>query len=61
MLSYRFDSTRGSMAIDWSVSSCGGPPLDPPEEDANQDQSLGSDADESDCCGGDFATSVEPD
>ena len=31
MLSYRFDATRGSSAVDWRMASGGQLPLDPPE------------------------------
>lgn len=65
MFSYSYDPIRGSNAINWSMASCGGPPLEPPEfEDPEADQSPRTDLDEGACtngCAEDFETSLEPD
>ena len=58
MLSYRFDATRGSTAIDWSMDRCGEPRLDPPE--TSEYWELESDKRE-DEHKDDYLTSCEPD
>lgn len=55
---YRFNATKGSTEIDWSLGPGGEPPLDPPEY-----WELESDkrCDEDHLCRDDFLTSTEPD
>ena len=57
----RYNTTRGSSAIDWRMAPCGGPSLDSPEyweieSDRSEELRRAEDA-----CLADFLTSVEPD
>ena len=56
---YRFNATKGSTEIVWTLGSGGEPPLDPPEYWELESDKRCDEDDEH--CRDDFLTSVEPD